>query len=86
MIKHAGIIASVGATAIAGAVVVADAQAQGTSSKEKCYGVVKAGMNDCGTSEHGCAGLASVDGHPKEWLFLPAGTCEKLTGGSLEPS
>ena len=50
---------------------------------EKCYGVVKKGKNDCGTSKHSCAAQATVDGHPDEWLYLPEGTCEKIVGGSL---
>ncbi len=50
---------------------------------EKCAGIVKAGMNDCGTSKHACAGQASLDGAPEEWLYVPEGTCEKLVGGKL---
>lgn len=55
------------------------------AGKEKCYGVVKAGKNDCGNvaKTHSCAGYAAVDGDPGEWLALPAGVCEKLVGGSL---
>lgn len=54
---------------------------------EKCYGVVKAGMNGCGSADkaHGCAGQATVDASGVEWVSLPKGTCEKLVGGSLEP-
>ncbi len=51
---------------------------------EKCQGIVKAGMNDCGTSEHACAGQAKTDGHPEEWIFVPAGTCDKIVGGSVK--
>ena len=47
---------------------------------EKCQGIVKAGMNDCGTSKHACAGMAKVDGDAEEWVFVPEGTCEKLAG------
>ena len=49
---------------------------------EKCYGVVKAGLNDCETSTHSCAGTATADNQPDSWLYVPAGTCSKLTGGS----
>lgn len=52
--------------------------------REKCAGIVKAGMNDCGTSKHGCAGKASVDGDSEEWIYLPAGTCEKIVGATLK--
>ena len=47
---------------------------------EKCQGIVKAGMNDCGTSKHACAGMAKVDGDAEEWVYVPEGTCAKLTG------
>jgi uncharacterized membrane protein len=52
---------------------------------EKCYGVAKAGMNDCQTSTHSCAGSASADAAGDSWVYVPAGTCGKIVGGSLEP-
>jgi uncharacterized membrane protein len=52
---------------------------------EKCYGVAKAGKNDCaagpGTS---CAGSSTVDGQGNAWMLVLKGTCEKIVGGSLE--
>jgi len=47
---------------------------------EKCLGVAKAGMNDCGSSKHACAGMAKTDADPEEWVYVPEGTCEKLAG------
>lgn len=74
------------ATAAAGVmalgVMAGDVQAE---EKEKCYGIAKAGMNDCGTATHSCAGQAAEDGMPNEWIYLPEGTCEKIVGGSTEP-
>jgi uncharacterized membrane protein len=55
------------------------------SEKEKCYGIAKAGANDCGTSVHSCAGQAKVDNAPDEWIFVPKGLCERIAGSSLEP-
>ena len=52
---------------------------------EKCYGIVKAGMNDCQTSSGACAGTAKTDGQPDAWIYLPQGTCEKIVGGSTKP-
>jgi len=52
--------------------------------KEKCYGIAKAGQNDCGTATHACAGLAKKDNAPDEWKYVPKGTCAKL-GGKLKP-
>ncbi|MGK7876050.1 MAG: DUF2282 domain-containing protein [Xenococcaceae cyanobacterium] len=51
---------------------------------EKCAGIVKAGLNDCGTSKHDCAGKAMTDGDPEEWLYLPQGTCNKIVNGTLK--
>ncbi len=55
------------------------------ADKEKCYGVVKAGQNDCQTASNSCAGTASADSQKDAFIYLPGGTCAKLTGGSLEP-
>jgi uncharacterized membrane protein len=52
--------------------------------KEKCYGIAKAGQNDCGTAAHTCAGKATRDNAPDEWKYVPHGTCQKL-GGSARP-
>lgn len=52
---------------------------------EKCYGIVKAGLNDCQTSTHSCAGTSTADNQGDSWVYLPTGTCSKLTGGNTEP-
>jgi uncharacterized membrane protein len=57
----------------------------GDKKPEKCYGVVKAGKNDCQTSSHACAGQNKKDGEAQSWIYLPQGTCEKIVGGSLKP-
>ena len=54
-------------------------------SFEKCYGISKAGQNDCQTSTHSCAGTATMDNQADAWIYLPAGSCAKVVGGSLEP-
>jgi len=53
---------------------------------EKCMGVVKTGMNDCGTSKHSCAGQSTADNDAEEWVYVPTGTCEKITGGTVKAS
>ena len=55
----------------------------GKEGSEKCAGIVKAGMNDCGTSSHSCAGKAEKDGSAEEWVYVPTGTCEKIVGGKV---
>jgi len=52
--------------------------------KDKCYGIAKAGQNDCGTAAHTCAGKAKKDNAPDEWKYVAKGTCEKL-GGKKQP-
>jgi uncharacterized membrane protein len=48
---------------------------------EKCYGVAKAGQNDCGTAKHACAGQgAKTDNDASEWKYVTTGTCEKMGG------
>lgn len=51
---------------------------------EKCQGVAKAKKNDCGANGHDCAGHAKKDNDPKEWVYLPAGVCEKIAGGVVK--
>lgn len=74
---------------VAGAVslALANANVANAAATEKCYGVAKAGQNDCGAADgsHSCMGQATVDSDPNEWVSVPAGLCEKLTGGSLTP-
>jgi len=77
-------IAGVLALGIGQAAFAQDAKSQGQGAKEKCYGIAKAGQNDCGTSRHSCAGKAAKDNAPDEWKYVPKGTCEKL-GGKLVP-
>ena len=51
---------------------------------EKCYGVVKAGKNDCQTASSACAGTATRDGLKDAWIYVPKGTCDKIVGASLK--
>lgn len=55
------------------------------SNMEKCYGIVKAGLNDCETSNSSCAGSSKKDAQPDAFLFVPKGTCDKIVNGSLLP-
>jgi uncharacterized membrane protein len=77
------IIASAITTALALAPLTG-VQAGSDDKSEKCYGVAKAGKNDCkagpGTS---CAGSSTVDAQGNAWMLVLKGTCEKIVGGSL---
>ena len=79
-------VATTGAVAFAMTVVSGAAVAQDKKAKkEKCYGIVAKGMNDCATSTHSCAGQAKVDNHGEEWIYVTKGLCQRIAGGSLEP-
>ena len=84
-IKIGTALAALASLAAANAAAVAGPAAAPDYSFEKCYGVVKAGLNDCQTSTHSCAGTATADNQGDSWIYVPAGTCMKLTGGSSEP-
>jgi uncharacterized membrane protein len=62
------------------------AVAQDSQEKEKCYGIAKAGQNDCGTASHSCAGKAKKDNAPDDWKYVARGTCEKLGGKARPPA
>ena len=75
----AGILAlGIAATAVAGPVTP-------KAGQEKCYGVAKAGQNDCGTAAHTCAGKAKKDNAPEEWKYVAKGTCESIGGKTAGP-
>jgi len=74
-------LASVLALGLVSAAAAADAPA-----KEKCYGVAKAGQNDCAnlSGSHTCAGQAKADKGVDEWVYVKAGTCKKMGGLTFE--
>ena len=56
------------------------------AGQEKCYGIAKAGQNDCGTGKHACAAQgAKTDNDPTEWKYVDKGSCEKVGGKSAAP-
>ncbi|MFM2588355.1 DUF2282 domain-containing protein [Vibrio sp. TBV020] len=73
-----GLIA-LGGTALTAAPAVA-------AEKEKCYGVAKAGKNDCATKTSSCAGTAKEDNQSDAFVVVPKGLCGKLSGGSTQSS
>lgn len=94
MQAHTAVASALSGLALA-ALVAGAAQAQMASDKpaaatEKCYGVAKAGKNDCaagpGTT---CAGTAKRDYQGNAWVHVPKGTCTKIETpkgmGSLAP-
>jgi len=73
-----GSLLTLGAATVATPVFAAD-----KPDMEKCYGVAKAGKNDCAGPAHACAGQSKTNAGGKEWISVPKGTCERLSGGSL---
>ena len=62
------------------------AAAEAVGATEACYGVARAGWNDCKTSKHVCAGWSREARDRRAFIFLPEGTCEKIVGGRREES
>jgi uncharacterized membrane protein len=83
------LIASALAAAVAAPSLV---QAQGgpaptpSFKAEKCYGIAKAGKNDCAsTGNNSCAGTSRVNADPRAWVFVPEGYCERIVNASKTP-
>ena len=66
-----------------GAASVAMSVAAEEAKQEQCAGVIKAGKNDCATSTNACHGHVSTDNHPEAWIYVPAGTCERIVGAHV---
>ena len=77
----AGILALATTTAVAHATV-----GKTPPGMEKCFGIVKAGMNDCPTHTSACTGTSTKDGQLDAYVLLPKGTCKKIVGGNLKSS
>jgi uncharacterized membrane protein len=75
----AGLLALGLAASVSAAPVAPDA------SKDKCFGVAKAGQNDCAAGKHACAGQSTVDNDPISWKYVAKGTCEKVGGKTTAP-
>ncbi|WP_417322764.1 DUF2282 domain-containing protein [Erythrobacter aureus] len=75
--RLAGMALSAG---VAAGLAATPAAAQKKPAMEKCYGVAKAGENDCaagpGTS---CAGTSTRDYQGNAWKLVPKGSCEKIS-------
>lgn len=55
---------------------------QAAGATEQCFGIAKAGRNDCTTAQHACNGQSTVDFDPTDFKLVPKGSCEKM-GGKL---
>jgi uncharacterized membrane protein len=73
-------LASVMALGLAGQAVAPD------KDKGKCFGIAKAGQNDCAnlSGSHSCAGQSKVDNDAGEWKYVAKGTCAAMKGMSAD--
>lgn len=87
MNKRQALIAAALATVCAATTVSVSAM-EPAADKEKCFGIAKAGQNDCASSNgtHSCAGQAKADNAPTEWKYVAKGTCEKAGGKTSAPA
>lgn len=81
------VTAAVAGTALAGALTLslATAAPAQAADQEKCYGIAKAGQNDCQTSNTSCAGTSKTDGQWDAWVYVPEGMCDRIVGGTAKP-
>lgn len=81
--RKATLVSSVVAAALAAT--AAQAAEMHKASMDKCYGIAKAGENNCATGAHSCAGMATKDKDGQDFRDVPKGTCEQMKG-SLKPT
>jgi uncharacterized membrane protein len=76
-------IAATAATLMSLGLMAVPAAAQ---DKEKCFGIAKAGQNDCAnlSGTHSCAGQSKVDMDKGEWKYVAKGTCKAMKGLSID--
>ena len=73
------LVAAAAASLLSTMLVATPAVAQ---EKEKCYGIAKAGQNDCAnlTGTHSCAGQSKVNDDAAEWKYVKKGECKAMKG------
>jgi uncharacterized membrane protein len=81
----------IASSTLASVLALALGQAQAADARpaqEKCFGITKAGANDCAASDgsHSCAGQAKKDNDAQDWKYVAKGTCEKLGGKEAAPA
>jgi uncharacterized membrane protein len=83
----AAAVAGLFALGAASGAALAQAPKGDAKGMEKCFGVAKAGQNDCSTglAPHACAGQAKVDSDPNDFKLVKTGTCTQM-GGKLQPA
>ena len=84
--RHALIAAALATMCTAAVAVDAAATDKPKVEQEKCFGIAKAGQNDCAAAgAHGCAGQSKTDKGGADWKYVAKGTCARA-GGKLTAS
>lgn len=83
--NHRTLFASA-AVALLSTVMVSNTVMAQDAAKEKCFGIAKAGQNDCAnlSGSHSCAGQAKVDNDKGEWKYVAKGTCVSMKGMTMD--
>lgn len=81
---NAGVLLAVAGAMIAAVSMSVRHTGQGSIERERCYGITKAGQNDCANAVHSCAKQAKVGHDQHEWIAVPKGTCQRLAGGVMD--
>lgn len=84
--SNIAVTAAVSSLLALGATALTTTSAIAADEKEKCYGVAKAGQNDCATKTSSCAGTAKEDAQKDAFIVVPKGLCDRLAGGSTKSS
>jgi uncharacterized membrane protein len=73
-------------SALASALALGLAAPAAAQDKEKCYGIAKAGQNDCAnlSGSHSCAGQTKADMDPADWKYVAKGTCKDMKGMTVD--
>ena len=80
---NAGVLLAVAGAMIA-AVSASLRHGNGAIERERCYGIARAGANDCANAVHSCAKQASANSDQREWIAVPRGTCRRIAGGIMD--
>jgi uncharacterized membrane protein len=86
--RHSALLsAALSGLLVAAAVPAAENLPHAKPDTDKCYGIAKAGRNECAsaTGSHACAGHALKDRDPGDWITLPRAECIRRSGSPEPP-
>lgn len=86
MNQQRALFAAAAATLLTSALLASGPAAAEDSGKEKCFGIAKAGQNDCAniSGSHSCAGQSTETGSKADWRYVAKGTCKQMSGLTMD--